>query len=461
MRFDVFLAALALAAFPLAAQDTKDAGPTRDADGFLWGTEVLAAVEDASQLPDHVRWSLDAVRESGLTTVKVRFQRQFFARKSGSFSVEGAMPSARDPRVRFDLDETVKLFKERGWSMVPMLSAYPLEVNDGTLNDYPEWVEWFVSRCAADADIRYVELVNCPVLDWKGTPAQLADANNLVYERVKKKHPEILVGTVGFEYWVDASDRSVEQVEYFLDPKNDVKFDFWAFHGYPLVTRIGAPFRPPTRKPTRNKYAGIPGIVEVRRRLDANGWKDRPMFDTEHVGIVPTGPRIDDERDQADAAYMVQELLLKRTLQLDGRRCLDGIIALKMYARKESGEFAFGSLKPDGSASRALHAVRVLLAKITGFKHAGHVSGEFDQEDVWVEKFRAGRKELYVFFKPFGGDDVRLDGKAVKHTLKLEKKPSSVTLFDASGAATKMEPREAVVLEAENAPKYLEVEYSE
>ena len=256
-------------------------------------------------------------------------------------------------------------------------------------------------------------------------------------------------------------------MEYFLDKRNGAKFDFWAFHGYPTVEvsriREGA-FYPPTKKGLSNKYAGVSGIAEIRRRLDENGWSDRMIIDTEHTGIAPVGRAGNPDVEPLDAAYMVQELVLKLALGSGGKRFLDGVIALKLYPRGEIFELLWGSLRPDGSPTLAVAAVQLLRSQLRGYRHVARISGDYDREDVaWVEKFTSATGDLFIFFKPFRfeeGKGIRHDGETVPYTLKLEKSPRLATLSDLDGNRRSLSPGSEIRLEARNAAQFLEVTYS-
>ena len=383
------------------------------------------------------------------------------------------MPSPSKCVARFNTDDLAATFKARGWSMIPMFSHDHVKtVSSEDIKNYVNFVDWFVSRYRTDANIRYVELVNAPVLWWKGTKEQLAELNNKVYERIKGKYPDIMVGTPGFEYWVDTSpdDKSVQEIEFFLDKRNNVKFDYWAFHGYPAadfdsiaVKKIAA-FYPPSKKAVTNKYAGPAGIIELRKKLDANGWTDRVIIDSEHTNIMSKAkPSVSDDEDILDVAYTVQELVIKRTLTVNGRPALRGIIPLKIGPRGNRGEFMFASLKPDGSPTMTVRAVGLLVSKLKEFNYSSHVSGEFDAEDQpWIEKFTSDRRELYVFFKPFvfqKGREIEFDGQTVTYKLTFRTKPSSIVLTSASGKVSYPPPGPFMVLDATNTPQYLEVQY--
>ena len=452
--------AIALQINPAPGQFGITAGSGLDADNFLWGTEVYP-----EYLCTIARDALNNILP--VQYLKVRFQTSSFFTEDGKIYLSTVcLPSTDRCIKRYNLDDAVKLFRENGWSMIPMISHDHMKpVTTQDIERYVNFVDWFIARYKNDANIRYLELINAPGLWWKGTNDQLAELQNKVYERIKGKYPEILVGTPGFEYWEGTvrDDKSVGQIEYFLDKRANVRFDFWAFHGYPAI-EVNKIALPPTRRAAENKYAGPEGILEIRKRLDSNGWSDRMIIDTEHVNVMSRlTPFISDDEDMVTAAYTVQELLIKRTLTINGRYVLGGIIPLKIGPRGSMGEFMFASMKPDGSPTRTVRAAGLLVSKLKEFHYAAHISGAFDTEnEAWIEKFQAGNKELYVFFKPFKiqkGQCVELDGRTLNYTLLFRQKPALIALTGINGGVTYPAPNQSIVLEAVNAPQFLEVSY--
>src|SRR3989338_10034523 len=279
-----------------------------------------------------------------------------------------------------------------------------------------------------------------------------------------------MIGTPGFEYWNDMPAGEelsrTSMLEYFLNKENGAKFDFWAFHGYSAqIVKDKSGIYPPTKTALYNKYAGIGGILEIRKKLDENGWQDREIIDTEHVGALgnKAESQISEEEYLIDAAYLLQELLLKRTLAYNGKFALSGILSLKMIPKGDNGEFLWGSLMPDSSLTPGASAYSLLLSKLNEYKYSAHISCEFDNENqVWIEKFSAENKELYIFFKPFKYQSIgelQMDNEMLDYTLNLAKTPSSIILTYTHGTTKTLAPDKAITLEAENSPKFLEVSY--
>lgn len=437
-----------------------------DADGFLWGTETYPNVIDQTK---------GVINETlKINYVKTRLQLPMATKDGKNFTAKICMPSQSVCTHQYDLDAAVKLFKENNWSMVPMLSHDngDKNIDSADIDNFVNFADWFISRYKDDARIKYIELVNSPSFWFSGTEKQLLDLSNKTYDRLKNKYPDIMVGTPGFEYWNDAvgenspgGDKAVRQIEFFLDKNNGAKFDFWAFHGYP-TTIIGTPsVYPPTKKAKYNKYSGIYGLLGIREKLNANGWEDRVIMDMEHTGIFPGKPFFTAEEDELESAYMVQELLLKKTLRFNNKSVLAGIFPLKIAARGNKGEFLWASLNTDGSISQMVSSVAFLMSKFNEYNWVSHIRGEWNSENqVWIEKFKSGEnKELYIFFKPFehkeGQIAMAFDNKIIKYYLDLSRKPARITLTDTYGNVSNIIANAAFTLESENAPKFLEVEY--
>lgn len=464
---------------------------SRDADGFLWGTEGNVNTADTDNLPATAAAARDAINNTLKSEyVKFRISMAFFSTTDGgqTYSTSYCLPKAGQCNVFFDMDEVASLYRANGWSMMPMLRIDESQpITTELIDDYVNFVDWFVGRYKTTADIRMIELVNSPHpgtdswSTWRGTNAQLVELNNKTYDRIKGKYSEIAVGTPGFEYWVDSTSGTdqafIDVIEYFLDKNNGARFDFWAFHGYAMHARGGqaltGPY-PPTMTPLLNKYANVSGIINIRAAMDANGWQAREIIDTEHDIVTAPGQPINTESDALASAYLVQELVLKRTLKSGGNPVLSGALLLKMAIRgtvgtpgcsggSNCGEAGLSSLDADGSVPQHVKAMALLWSKLKEYSYAGHVSGVFDGESqVWVEKFISGSRELYIFFKPFkyvSGRKISLDGQTLDYSLNLDKTPSFAVLTDISGGSISVAPAQSLILKAENGPKFLEITY--
>jgi len=344
-----------------------------EAEDFIWGTEGQGTlISSYANIPEANQNVITIIKnELKIEYVKIRIRLplpldgEFTPDLCGKRGViySGSDPACSQPGANpFNLDETVKIFKENGWSMFPMFShaggpRQDVAIDDAHIERYVDFVDWFVGRYKQEGEIKYIELVNAPSFTWKATAQQLLDLNNKTYDRIKSKFPDIQVGTPGFEYFNDSSKTNGRRQhenfrDYFLE--NDAKFDFWAFHGYPTRGEGGLKdLYPPTKIAKQNKYSGIYGIAELRKKLNARGWSDRGIIDTEHTGVLGMGI-LNAADDQLNAAYMLQELILKRTLQVDGKSVLSGIITMKILPRCEGikpGE-APGQGPPGGKQPR-------------------------------------------------------------------------------------------------------------
>ena len=431
-----------------------------DADGFLWGTETY---------PNLISQTASTIKETlKIKYVKIRLQSPMFTKDGKTFTAKVCMPSQSMCLKQYDLDAAVKLFKENSWSMMPMLShdfTSDKSIDAIDIDNFVNFADWLVSRYKNDANIKYVELINSPASLWDGTDEQLVELSNKTYDRIKNKYPDIMIGTPGFEYWNDIEgDKGVRQLEYFLDKNNGAKFDFMAFHGYPTAVIGKSSAYPPTMKAKYNKLAGIYGLLEIRNRINENGWGNRLIIDTEHTGLFPTKPSFTENEYKIDAAFMVQELLVKKTLRLNDKSVLSGVSTFKIASRGTVGEFIWASLKADGSITPAIKAVSFLMGKFNEYNYSSHISGEWDAESTpWIEKFTSGdNKELYIFFKLFkyaSDKSISLDNETVNYVLSLNKTPKSITITDVDGNVSNITASKTVTLQAVNAPKYLEVEY--
>ncbi|MBI2529744.1 MAG: hypothetical protein HYW05_01200 [Candidatus Diapherotrites archaeon] len=448
-----------------------------DADGFLWGVEAAANADYAADVVNNV---------INTSYVKYRLKEEHMVLENGQYTKDLCLPSPSKCQDRGNLDEVAAFFSQNKWSMVPMLTPKKRGTNED-ISDYIEraanFYFWFVDEYAESANIEFVEFENSPAhtASWENAGKDLAEINAKAYDLIKAKYPEIQVGTPGFEYQNDPvrdEGISTNLIEGFADSASGAKFDFWAFHGYPSgdPTTSGGGITnlyPPTRVPTSNKYAGIPGMLEIRELLNMNGFSAKRIIDTEHVNAFAWGFGLENydgasgvfTNEDIDAAFTLQELILKKTLQDSaGNGILSGVISFKIRLRSEEGEGRWGTLRPDGSAPQSVESAALLFSKLDKYNYVGHISGAFDNEnEAWVEKFSSDSgKELYIFFKPFeyrAGQTIDFDSKKADYTIALSQTPKSVTLTDMYGESTSIEPTKTIAIEAENSPKFLEIEY--
>lgn len=446
---------------------STDAWVTGSNIPFLWGVEAAAQVNPAG---DTSEAAIVACLNQALQTkvVKLRFAQA---------------PDYSDPTnvcslgVCYDYQATAQRFQQNGWTMFALVMMKPLLPESEVSGDYTQYlqqqflhyanfVDWLVAQFAGTGILAYLELVNDPGRSWNASPEALITLTNMIYSRVKTAHPNLQVGTPGFEYFEEDSGAvaGVQYVEAFLDPLNNAQFDFWAFHGY--RTRRASSEFPPTYRPTLNPYAGITGILQIRQALNNNGWQSRKILDTEHSFLFPWNNFSQPDLDTA-AAAAVQSLLLKRvlTVQSSGERALAGALPLKIRPRCQNGqgECLWGSLQADASTTPVITAVAQLWSNLKDYTYTGRVSGQFSQPHPWVEKFHSaqGNSDLFIAFKPFTytNGPLALDGVTLSYNLPLDQVAQTVTITDLQGQTSTLHTAQNVSLLVENAPQYVEVFY--
>ncbi len=465
----------------------NDGGGASDNDSnFFWGSEAPVLVDSAESPTETEQFSIDASKNSKIQIVKVRMSVENFKKEGDGYSSKGCFPKQAVCKDPFDMDETAKLFKTNGWSLLPMLNHKKSStIDDGVINEFVDFVDWFITSYKDSANIKYLELINSPVAYFLeaagggggGTVEQLIEIQNLVYDRLKPKFPDLLIGSHGTEFHNDVVDeRSQAVLDIYLEKSNGAKFDFLAFHGYPVFSYNGGDnsstkegILPPNVTPTYNSYANVTGILNLRKKLDENGWTDRFIIDSEHTGalFMTKGSRIAISHE-ANAAYLVQDALLKRTATVNGKVVLRGLVALKLRPVKigpDAHENAWGSLAEDGSPSLTSTAYSVLVNQISSYEYSKKLSGSFDVSDkAWVEKFSWGEKEQYLFFRPLIMVNKKpfelKDDEPISYQLELTKDPKSFILKDINGTVLESPTlAKSVTLEAKTSIQYLEVSY--
>jgi len=481
-------------------------------DNLIIGTEDLALYFNNEREIQETSNVINNVLKT--KHVKVRFD-QFTMNKdeNGNF-----LPyfCALDPKTnrkdcskdRFSIDKIADVFIKNGWDMYPMFSQQNQfltnrrELNDEIINEYVEWIEWFLDRYSSKLNIPFIEPGNNPANNWKlgkATTAQLVEQQNKVYERIKEKYPNLTITSPGFEFFgdgfdffSDGEDFVNKLVLYFLDSKNGAKYDAFAFHAYPVQylhlnarqqllsqglsyeeieeLKENLSFYPPTKKAIYNKYAGNAGMLEIRKALDKTGWADREIFVTEEWLILPENKRnivYTESQDDLLAAVNTQDFLIKKTLTHNGKSVLSVINKMYIGRRGIMPLKRQGSLMPDGTVSKHVKSMGFLWQKLAEYSYDSRLSGEFDNEnETWVEKFKGENKEMYIFFKPFEFIEykpLQFDNKTSEYELRLEKEPVQATLYDMHGEIQKIPlgKGRTIKLQAQNSPQYLEVSYGQ
>lgn len=397
------------------------------------------------------------------------------------------------------IDKAVEIFKENGWNMYPIFSQMNkgkfIPINDEIINDYVNWIEWFLDRYSDEINIVRIEPGNNPAKNWGNfknranneldefeTFTKLAEQQNLVYDRLKFKYPDLIITSPGFEFHSDKPEVAegnwaINMLKFFLDSSNGAKYDALAIHGFPPVIDDTNPHPGdcinklcrgiPTRIPIYNKYAGVYGVREIRKTLDKEGWEDREIYHTENWFHLPKDSS-NVEQDKIIAAFYVQDFLLRKTLQYNGKPVLSEINSM-LVTRARPHSSIEGSLLPDGGTTYHLESLAFLWEKLREYNYDSKLSGDFSlvedfaDQEVWVEKFKntSLNKELYVFFKPFNDEAPHiLDGEIKKYILELDTMPLGINLYNIHGDLIEtIIPRQTITLKAENSPKYLEVSY--
>lgn len=420
---------------------------------FFWGTEGGIEINNVMHITKKTALVVKAINRT-LKTRYVKFRlSQWMVMENGAFTpeVRGIMGK------KYNLDEIAKLFKKNSWSMIPMLThdlRIRSNITTADIERYVSFVDWFVSRYKDQANIKYLELINAPQVTWKGTSKQLLAIQNKVYQSIKSRYPEILVGTPGFEFG-RFEKRSVEIINFFLDKSNGAKFDFFAFHGY----------RAAVYSPEKDvQFAGLSGILELRKKLNENGWQRRLLIDTEHVGILRSkqfpGGMIPEETDRHAAIWLAQALIVKRSLAVDGKPALSGIVSLNIRPKGDRRGDRWGSLNSDGSLTAVAKAAGTIFEKFNPqVQHIAHLSGKFDNPNqVWGEEFRTESKEILSFFKPlenFAG----LDDKVLTLSVSLNQEPLSAALTDIFGNTEKLRLTKNFTFKVTNTPQFLELRF--
>ena len=306
-----------------------------------------------------------------------------------------------------------ELSKQYGVKILP--AFYKLGgKDDKNYTKYADFVISFLDKFYKNGNIKYIEFQNEPVNEYdgtvsrhfKGTAADLAKTNTAAYDAVKKKYPDIQVGTSGFMAVAVSSDENEitnnYYKEYFLAKP---KFDMLSLHHYPktssyLQTKSGSYSR-------YNFMSEYEIFDTYRQLLNDYGYSDKPIFVSEGAVGMPfrNSNGSVTSMDQWLGNEGAKILLLERTvLFLENGKKNNVIGAMTSNSQTPvTGLFSYNTNSGTFSKTELFEFYKTLLNFLEKYPaYLGHVSGEIDSENYWVLKFEdAGGKKMWIAFCPF------------------------------------------------------------
>mgnify|MGYP001563235116 CR=1 FL=1 len=267
-------------------------------------------------------------------------------------------------------------------------------------------------------NIRYTEFQNEPnaendgngsaiplPMSWRGTAEQLVNGNNLAYEKIKAKYPDVMVGSAGF---IGGSKTYLQQyAEPFYEKyfKAKPKFDFFALHDYPK-----------NRNYTQGTQLGdlssqYHTFGTYRELLNKYGYGDKPIFATEGFEDRPYEENGMKTRNWGENE-VVTSWLESYAQTLSSAKKYNVIGKLITGIRTKGNNMGLIN-SSDNQDRNQYYFVKYLIDFLEEYPiYSQHISGNINSSDYWVEEFKNKKGDrMWVVFNPLlfeTTDDARM-----------------------------------------------------
>ncbi len=391
---------------------------------FLYGLHVSSLDElDIDQVEDYFQICTDL----GMSCIKIGVMWDKV------IPVDGEPPVWRGSFQRknildvttFDFDAIAKFSQLYDIPVLPAFMRSKQSERGTSPEKYAEFVLAFLKRYKKKMSIKYVEFHNEPAetndgtgkgRKWIGTAHQLVKVNNLTYDKIKSKYPDIQVGSPGFctGSAVEADKYSIPFFKRYFKAKP--KFDFFALHDYPKNisrtqgTRIG-------------DFVSTYHFFDTYREfLSSYGYGNKPILITEGFDDKPIKKNqmlTWDWADEDEACVLILESYI-HTLSNVGKNNVIGKI--------------LSGIKTDSATSMGLIDRRTKIIRnhyffvkymLDMFKqypiYSGRIAGRLNSEDYWIVEFKnIDGKKMWIAFNPLNYETSNeLRPAIIKRTIKF------------------------------------------
>lgn len=256
-------------------------------------------------------------------------------------------------------------------------------------HDHPAW-SGLVAVCGGSSDVFGEHPFHAPEVQ--------VPLLNAAYDGIKRADPSTIV----ISFNLSTSISTAQQWQDWFERAFAVapKFDWFGLHTYHMpVTCLDAP----------GAYAGVIGLLNVRKFLDQHGYADKPLWLNE--GGLQCGQDLGGLLEQTHAEQVVQAFIVARTLPVN----LKGWVYFEYFSKthlfEEGADYglmtSLDQHKPP-KPRQAWQALQTLIktANFFDYKFNGKVSGQYNQTSPpFVYRFihrERPTSKLWVVFSPWG-----------------------------------------------------------
>lgn len=221
---------------------------------------------------------------------------------------------------------------------------------------------------------------------------------NAAYEGIKRADPKTIV----ISFNLSTSISTAQQWQYWFERALalSAKFDWFGLHTYHTpVTCVDSP----------GTYAGVIGLLNVRKFLDKHGYADKPLWLNE--GGFRCGEDLGGLPEQTHAEQVVETFIVARTLPVN----LKGWVYFEYFSKthlfEEGADYGLMTSLDQNNPPKprqAWQALQTLIktAKFLDYNFSSRISGQYNQPSPpFVYRFIHRKRptaKLWVVFSPWG-----------------------------------------------------------
>jgi hypothetical protein len=305
-----------------------------------------------------------------------------------------------------------ELSNEYNISVLP--AFYKLgNIKDKDAQEYANYVIKFLDEFK-DENIKLIELQNEPINaydfskgishNFAGTPTDLANSNIAVYDEVKKKYPEIIIGSPGFlTSSVKSEDNNLLRNEYFDEYFNaNPKFDVFMLHNY---LRSSSYLQDVLISSDKYNFMSEYYIFDTYRSLlDDYGYEDVPILVTEGQLDMPFvdngGKNLWDYLDDDDIAILLAERFVF-TLSNKNNNVIGSMIS-GIESDYNNALFNYNENQESYFTYNKFDFYKKILSYTEKYPiYSKHIAGDVDSLDYWIEEFENDdEQKMWLAFCP-------------------------------------------------------------
>ena len=296
-----------------------------------------------------------------------------------------------------------ELSNEYGISVLPAFYKHDGEW-DTYVQKYADFIIDFLDEFN-DENIKYIELQNEPMASnhFRGTPIDLANSTIAVYEEVKNKYPEIIVGSPGFLISA-VNDEDNDSINEYMDEclSANPKFDIFMLHHYP---KSGAYLQGTSSSDYKYNFLSEYNIFNTcRTLLDDYGYENIPILVTEGHFDMPfleeDGTLGWNYLDDEDVEILLAERFVLALSNKDNN--LIGSMISAVESECNGALFNYNEVQQNYIITNKFDFYKKILNYTREYPiYSKHIAGTVNLQNYWIEEYKnKDEKKTWLAFCP-------------------------------------------------------------